>query len=235
MDPLIEELKGCDGGRILDVACGHGDFLNLLTESFDSFTEAIGIDSASERIEQAREKYPEAHRFEVMDASAMEYLDNHFDTVAIRHSLHHLPNVGLVLDEMKRVLKPGGRFIVCEVTQAPETERRNSHRHAHHWWARVSRSKGETHNETFTTDEVRAAVSPLNLKEMRHLEYLEEITEEEMSKAIAEIIEVNAKFIDELTKSKADIDLISEGKTISAILQREGLTLESVYYIFGRK
>jgi ubiquinone/menaquinone biosynthesis C-methylase UbiE len=91
-DPLKARLGQLDGGRILDVATGHGAFLLELVDTFDTFSEAIGIDTSRERIGQARTHRRETVRFEVVNAEKTGYTDNYFDTVAIRHSLHHLRN-----------------------------------------------------------------------------------------------------------------------------------------------
>ena len=235
VDPLTEELKDCNGGRILDVACSQGDFLKLLAESFEDFTEAVGIDSASDRIEQAKKKYPEGFSFKVMNAEQLDFPDGYFDTVAIRHSLHHLDNVDSVLNEMERVLKPGGRFVVCEVVQSPETEKENSYRHVHHWWAKLSRARGETHNETLTVDEVLDVISRIGLKERKHFEFLEEPSKEERKKEVEDILEVNARFIDELTRRGDKSGLAEEGRQLSAVVKSNGIEYESVVYVFGRK
>lgn len=146
MDPLQNLLQKQSGGRILDVATGHGQFLRLLVDSFADFAEAVGIDTSESNLDIARRECGDRFLLRNMDAMNIDYPNGFFDTVAIRHSLHHLPEVETALNEMKRVLMPGGLFIVCEVFQSPESERENSQRHLHHWWAAVDRAHGRWHN-----------------------------------------------------------------------------------------
>ena len=143
MDPLIARISELDGGRILDVATGTGGFLKTLGDSFKSYETGVGIDPASDRIETAAKDADARLTFRVMDAETMAFEDGSFDTVALRHSLHHLRNADKVLGEMQRVLKPGGLMIIGEVIQDPSVEQPNSQRHLHHWWGRVDQTRGE--------------------------------------------------------------------------------------------
>ena len=51
-------LEGIDGGVILDVGCGSGQFTEILVESLASYTSITGIDVAEEVLKEARRKFP---------------------------------------------------------------------------------------------------------------------------------------------------------------------------------
>jgi SAM-dependent methyltransferase len=165
MDPLKQHLRITSGGRILDVATGTGEFIIELVKGFRSFRDAIGIDISLKLIQSASANINEnGITFQVMNAEQLAFGDDTFDTVAIRHSLHHLRKAEVVLSEMVRVLKPGGLFIVREVVQDKKTKSPNPHTELHHWFAEVDRMHRIDHNETFTLEEITAMVWRLGLR-----------------------------------------------------------------------
>jgi len=97
-------------GRLLNIGCGHGpDFL-----PFKDGFELYGIDSSAEMLKYAR-KYSVKHGFAVnlaqADARHLPYPDNTFDWAIAVATYHHLRNKEerqAALQELKRVLKPGG-------------------------------------------------------------------------------------------------------------------------------
>ena len=235
MDPIENRIAGLHGGKILDVATGHGDFLKLLTESFADYDEAVGIDTAEDRLASARKEGLERTSFLSMSAEQIDYPDNHFDTVAIRHSLHHLTAPEEVLRECVRVLKPGGLFIVCEVYQSPETEQPNSQRHLHHWWAAVDRTQGKPHFETFTTVEIRAFVERLKLRIEDVFEYADIGDRRESAEALADMLAHTRNLLKELKAADGPEDLTARGEQLIELFEREGFTDERVLYILARK
>lgn len=152
------------GGRVLDVATGAGGFVQVLKQELTSYTEIVGIDT-SERAEQAFKAHfqEEAIRYLTMDANQLDFPDASFDTVSISYSLHHLPDPSRVLDEMKRVLKPGGHFIVSEMYCDGQAETQMSHVLLHHWWAAVDTARGVCHNQTYPRAEVVSMLGTLGL------------------------------------------------------------------------
>ncbi|UCD63863.1 MAG: methyltransferase domain-containing protein [Candidatus Zixiibacteriota bacterium] len=235
MDPLAEKLNRASGGRILDVATSHGDFLRLLVDSFGTYTEAIGVDMAADRIAAAREKSDGRLRFEVMNAETLEFPDGYFDTVAIRHSLHHLENVEAVLGEMKRVLRRGGMFLICEVFQSPDTMRANSQRHMHHWWAEVDRALGVPHFETFTRQEILDRVEGLELSMKEVFEHMSEQGEADNREIVKQMIAISNECIVRLKAHDGPADLVDKGNELIERFARQGFTDEKVLYIMGRK
>jgi ubiquinone/menaquinone biosynthesis C-methylase UbiE len=235
VDPLKDKLGQWDGGRILDVATGHGQFLKLLTASFAEFTEAVGIDMSERMIDIARRECDDGFRYQVMDGENIEFEDGFFDTVAIRHSLHHLAHVHAVMTEMKRVLRPGGLFIVCEVFQSPDSNKLNSQRHLHHWWAAVDRFRGLTHNETFTRREIIRITDRLSLAETETIEHLEEYDNSRIQNILGQMIKKCRNELRQLQEGDAPVELIRTGEDLIERFTRFGLSNEAVLYVLGRK
>jgi len=99
-------LRGCGGLRVLDAGCGEGyGTAQLGTVA----AEAVGIDLAPEVVAHARGAYP-GIRFLVGDLSALPLPDASVDAVVSLQVIEHLPNSDGFLDEVTRVLVPGGRF-----------------------------------------------------------------------------------------------------------------------------
>jgi ubiquinone/menaquinone biosynthesis C-methylase UbiE len=235
MDKFLNKLKSHHGGRILDVATSHGGFLRELTDTFAEFTEAIGIDNNPERIAEARKNSSNGLEFAVMDAEQLDFTDAYFDTVAMRHSLHHLPDPPKVLPEMSRVLKPGGLFIVGEVIQDPDIVKPNSYCHIHHWWAKADRARGKSHNETFTRDQVVSLLQDLELDDVQWFEYLDDVDEAEESEVVDDVIKRSEDFIETLREVRADKELIAEGEELIARLRSQGLAYDKILYLMARK
>lgn len=98
--------------RLLDLGCGTGELAPVFLKAGYSYT---GIDIAPERIAFARKTYRKG-KFHVMDASALQYPDGHFDQILITGVLHHLSDAEVrgIVREMRRVLRPEGRALVME-------------------------------------------------------------------------------------------------------------------------
>ena len=182
MKILVEKLKDLEGGRILDVATSHGDFIRFLTETFVNHIEAIGIDMDQERLKIAQESPGSEILYNPMNAEKLLFEDSYFDTVSMRNSMHHLTDIDKVLSEMKRVLKPKGLFILGEIFQDPKTKKPNSHRHWHHWRAKVDRLLGESHNETFTKVESISIFNKLEFEEYEMFEQFDDTSDPDMVK-----------------------------------------------------
>jgi len=98
--------------RILEVGIGTGISLPL----YPSHCSVVGIDLSAGMLEKAQQrqeihnlKHVELHR---MDAGAMEFADDSFDTVMAAYVVTAVPDYRKVMSEMIRVCRPGGRIIL---------------------------------------------------------------------------------------------------------------------------
>lgn len=96
--------------RILDLGCGTGEITRRLAARYPD-ADLVGIDILEGNLEIARrasDTVADHVRYEQGDAFALGYADAHFDLVVCRHLSQAVPDFGLALDEMTRVLKSGG-------------------------------------------------------------------------------------------------------------------------------
>ncbi len=91
-------------GKTLDLGCGTGRLTHFATD---------GIDQSAEMVAIAQAKNP-TKNIQVGDALATDFSENQFDAVFCFHLAMHLPKaeVGQLFDEVRRILKPGGVFVV---------------------------------------------------------------------------------------------------------------------------
>lgn len=172
MEILKEKLAQISGGRVLDVGTGRGDFISIFLGCFKDYSQIIGIDTKEGALQIARDNYKEEDiEFINMDASSMSFEDNSMDTVVISNTLHHLPHMKVVLNEMMRVLKPGGLFIVNEMFCDEQSEKQLSHVYVHHLGAQIDSLLGVCHNNTFKKQEILDIVKGLGLKIEEVIEY----------------------------------------------------------------
>ncbi len=155
-------------GRILDVATGTGGFIRTMVGCLQGFDEIVGIDTNerhtatfAEAVAQMSADQPV--RFVTMDAARMDFPDGSFDMVSIANSLHHMADLEAVLAQMKRVLRPGGYFVICEMYRDGQTESQLTHVLLHHWWAAVDTAQGITHHETYPRQAIVDIVQGLGL------------------------------------------------------------------------
>jgi demethylmenaquinone methyltransferase/2-methoxy-6-polyprenyl-1,4-benzoquinol methylase len=103
------------GGSALDVACGTGDLAIELAKRAGADGEVIGSDFAREMLERARAKAPDL-RWEWGNALDLPYASNRFDAATVGFGARNFSDLDRGLAEMARVVKPGGRVVVLEIT-----------------------------------------------------------------------------------------------------------------------
>jgi ubiquinone/menaquinone biosynthesis C-methylase UbiE len=110
------------GMAVADICCGIGDFAVLLQKEFEP-GRLVALDHARPSLDYARQVAKdfgvEGIEYVYGDASEMLLEDNQFDFVTCRHSLQIFDRPELILKELFRICKPGGRVYV--------TNEKNSH------------------------------------------------------------------------------------------------------------
>jgi demethylmenaquinone methyltransferase / 2-methoxy-6-polyprenyl-1,4-benzoquinol methylase len=103
------------GGRALDVACGTGDLAIELARRVAPSGEVIGADFSEAMLERAREKSAGV-RWEWANALELPYPDDGFDAATVGFGARNFSDLDRGLAEMARVVRPGGRVVVLEIT-----------------------------------------------------------------------------------------------------------------------
>ncbi|MCP5116312.1 MAG: class I SAM-dependent methyltransferase [bacterium] len=114
MQRLAQHLRQLDADAIHDVlelGCGIGAVSAFLANELDA--SVCGTDYDPDQIRLARRTNAENERlrFGVEDASRLSFARNSFDLVVSQNVFHHLPNWPVAIQEIARVLRPGGHLI----------------------------------------------------------------------------------------------------------------------------
>ncbi len=110
---LLRLLDAGEGARVLEVGCGAGALLKAMRQRGLSVT---GVDMNGVALEQARRMLPGVELL-AADAAKLPYGDGAFDRVVAHHLIEHLQDAGGALAEWRRVLRPGGKVIICTPNQ----------------------------------------------------------------------------------------------------------------------
>jgi demethylmenaquinone methyltransferase / 2-methoxy-6-polyprenyl-1,4-benzoquinol methylase len=108
------------GSDALDVCCGTGDLALELRRRIGPDGRVVGCDFSEPMLELARRKSGEEGlpvEFGWADALDLPYGDGSFDAVTIGFGARNLADLERGLSEMARVLRPGGRLVILEITR----------------------------------------------------------------------------------------------------------------------
>lgn len=101
------------GDRVLDACCGTGDLALACARAGGRVT---GLDFSERMLERARRKGPELEWVQG-DLLALPFEDGAFDAVTVGFGVRNVEDVALAFRELRRVLEPGGRLAVLEITR----------------------------------------------------------------------------------------------------------------------
>ncbi len=104
----VEKASLPDDARVLDLACGTGDFSQLMARQLPR-AHVVGVDLTEPMLHVARGR----GLTEIVcgDANALPFADGSFDCVFIGYGLRNFPNLKAAVQEIKRVTRPGGKMV----------------------------------------------------------------------------------------------------------------------------
>ncbi len=243
-----EKLGTISGGDILDVGTEAGDFIKTLMRTLKGYSSFLGIDISADDLQKAGEQLKDVPvELMEMNAESMSFPDNHFDTVCISYSIHHLEHSDTVLAEMYRVLKPGGHFIIQELySDGEQNEAQRLDRDVHNLNVRIDTILGIPHFEALTRQELKDAVNKIGLTAVEVYEsswpvkclFCEEARdcENPLRKESVDFMrkEIDADLARIIDHPSYD-ELRREGESIKERVKVTGHSPASVMYFFGKK
>jgi demethylmenaquinone methyltransferase/2-methoxy-6-polyprenyl-1,4-benzoquinol methylase len=112
---MVRALAPVAGERVLDLAAGTGTSSAALARTG---ARVVAVDFSPGMIEEGRKRHKKIEFVEA-DVQRLPFGDNEFDGVAISFGLRNVEDPKAALSEMYRVLKPGGRVVICEFSKPP--------------------------------------------------------------------------------------------------------------------
>jgi demethylmenaquinone methyltransferase/2-methoxy-6-polyprenyl-1,4-benzoquinol methylase len=102
------------GDRVLDACCGTGDLAVAARKA--GAGEVVGVDFSGRMLERARRKAPEVEWVQA-DVLRLPFDDASFDSAVVGFGVRNVEDLEAGLKELRRVLRPGGRLGILEITQ----------------------------------------------------------------------------------------------------------------------
>ena len=117
----IREIRGLTTANVLDVATGTGDMAIMLSRYLPQ-ARITGVDISEGMLEVGRQKLTRMrldNRISLQpgDSEALPFPNDSYDAVTVAFGVRNFENLENGLQEMKRVLKPGGKLVVLEFSQ----------------------------------------------------------------------------------------------------------------------
>ncbi len=157
LDSLIEMVPADPRARWLETACGPAIVGRAVAARVGS---VHAVDLTPAMVEKAKAEAADAGveniDFSLGDATALEFADDSFDGAINRFSLHHIPAPGRMLEEMARVVKPGGWILVADMLTDADGN-------AAAWREEVERLRDPSHWACLTRERLLAAAEQAGL------------------------------------------------------------------------
>lgn len=112
---LLAQLGQVPHGAVLDLGCGTGELLSAAVGRWPEGDWA-GLDLSENMLCAARTKLGDRVELVRGDAAELPFADGRFQAVVCSDSFHHYPEPDRVLEEVRRVLQPGGVFLLGDTT-----------------------------------------------------------------------------------------------------------------------
>lgn len=118
---MFKKAGDIQGAKVCDVGCGTGELAFMAAERVGTEGWVCGVDLTPGMIAMAKKKMPERNLpkevdFRVGNALNMEFEDGTFDLVTSGYMLRNVTDIQKAVDEMFRILRPGGKVVVAELS-----------------------------------------------------------------------------------------------------------------------
>src|SRR5512145_740421 len=104
---LVRQYAPRTGGKLLEMGCGLGHLLGLLQDDF----QCVGLDLIDYSIEQTRINAPKAEAYQMSADDLSMFASGSFSVVVALHLIEHLPDPAKTIQEVSRILEPGGLWL----------------------------------------------------------------------------------------------------------------------------
>ncbi len=110
----LAEIERIRPARLIDIGCGPGAFLQRVQDSFPDI-QLNGLDLSEEMIRETRARLSDTAVAAVGDAEQMPLAGSQFQAVTCNMSIHHYPHPQKAVNEMHRILEPGGSLLLNDM------------------------------------------------------------------------------------------------------------------------
>ncbi|MGH9971881.1 MAG: class I SAM-dependent methyltransferase [Pyrinomonadaceae bacterium] len=110
--PQAANFAAAQGLKVLEIGCGMGTDGAQFAKAGADYTGVDLTDAAIELAQKRFELFGHRGKFQTADAENLDFSDNSFDLVYSHGVLHHTPDTARAIQEIHRVLRPGGRAVV---------------------------------------------------------------------------------------------------------------------------
>lgn len=243
MKQLIKSMLGdIVPSSVLDVACGLGSSLELLSSSPEQQEHLVGIDLDFSNLRRAHTGLKtEKVNLVQMDAEHVGFVSECYDLVSIFASIHHLKEPEIVIKEMLRVLRAGGSIVIAEMYNDALIAPRQNAVQIHHWAAEVDTFRGLFHHKTFARQAITNMVDQLDLEQVVYKDYVDVQVDPFIPDVHTGVMNYINNRLDLVNADSVihDTDqvkqLVQRGQALKDQIENEGVMSEAVLVVVGRK
>ena len=159
------EFKRHSGENVLEIGCGTGcDLLQFAKHG----AHAVGIDITPEHLRLARVRVGSLAAIGQAEATSLPFADGSFDYVYSHGVLHHIDRPQLVVDEIFRILRPGGSFNIHVYALFSYFTLLRVLQHGRDWKLWIENSRDPVHIDFYTAKKLRRLFAPstLNIRKL---------------------------------------------------------------------